>query len=324
MKPLFTLFILLITSCAFAQRQNVYFLKNDGKYVDSQDSADYIRIVREPDSASVLYNVLEFYKSGKRKLIGKSSTIDPPRFEGQCVGYFGNGKRKSSTFYKDGVETGTAFEFYPNGRTYQITMYPDDTDENNRYDVFKDNYLITANYDSLGNVQVENGNGYYKAYDIEFKYIYEEGAIKNGKKDGVWTGKLKSRGLTFNERYENGTLISGIGTFDDGSVINYTKSRGIAPQFKGGINAFYAYLSKYINYPDFERANNIQGKVIVCFVVEKDGKISEAKVTQSVSERIDAEALRVVKKTPPWIPGTSFGKPVRVKYNVPVSFSLSD
>jgi hypothetical protein len=100
-RLLFLAAILWATGC-FSQRQNVYFLKNNGKYVSQRDSADYIRIVREPDSASVLYNVFEFYLNGTQKLLGKSKTIDPPRYEGQCLEYYANGTKESITNYQTG------------------------------------------------------------------------------------------------------------------------------------------------------------------------------------------------------------------------------
>src|ERR1700712_1289985 len=114
MKFLSTLTALLFTTLCFAQRQNVYFLKNNGKYVAVRDSADYVRVVREPDSASVLYKVFEFYLNGKPKLIGHSEKIDPPKYEGQCLSYYASGVKKSITNYKDGLKVGSEYEFYPN------------------------------------------------------------------------------------------------------------------------------------------------------------------------------------------------------------------
>src|ERR1700761_9612745 len=101
MKLLLTIGSVFIATLCFAQKQNVYFLKNNGRYVEVRDSADYMRIVREPDSASTLYNVFEFYMDGKRKLVGKSITVDPPRYEGQCISYFSSGiKRGLANFVK--------------------------------------------------------------------------------------------------------------------------------------------------------------------------------------------------------------------------------
>jgi len=320
MKLLLIPISLLITSFSFAQRQNVYFLKYNGKYVDSKDSADYIRIVREPDSASVLYNIFEFYLNGKKKLIGKSSTINPPTFEGQCISFYRNGLKENLSNYKKGLLVGNEFEFFSNGKPYLVKEYPDNDD---RYNDINNNFLIEANYDSLGTALVENSNGYYKGYDNSFKYVDEEGSVKNGKRDGIWKGTYKNFKTTFTETYENGNLVTGTATYEDGKTAVYTKSRGVPPQFKGGLDAFASYLGSNIQYPDDARENNVQGKVILSFVVEKDGEISNIVVSKPVSLSIDAEAVRVIKNSPRWIPGTQFGRPVRVSYSVPISFNLS-
>ena len=94
------------------------------------------------------------------------------------------------------------------------------------------------------------------------------------------------------------------------------------PQFPGGAAALMQYLSKNIRYPEEAHKNNIQGRVIVNFIVETDGSITEAKVWRSIHPLLDAEALRVINAMPKWNPGIQGGKPVRVKYTVPVTFKL--
>jgi TonB family protein len=322
MKPLFITIFLFTASFGFAQKKiiSVSYLKNDGKYVTMRDSADYFRLVTEPDSGSVFYNVAEYYKDSKRKLIGMSSTIDPPVFEEQCVRFYKNGNKQSITTYKKGLPVGHEYEFYTNGKPYLVKDYPDNSDP---YNDINNNYLIIANYDSSGTVQVEDGNGYYKGYDSNFKYIYEEGTVKNGKRDSLWKGNYKNITTAFTESYKDGLLISGTATYEDGKSATYAKTRGVPPQFKGGLNAFSSYLGRSIEYPIDARSNNVQGKVILSFIVEKDGKISNIVVAKSVSPSIDAEAVRVIRNSPRWIPGTQFGRPVRVSYGVPISFNLS-
>jgi hypothetical protein len=128
MKPLFTLpFFCYGSAAVFAQRQNVYFLKNNGNYVDVRDSADYIRIVREPDSTSTLYNVFEFYLNGTKKLTGKSSKINPPQFEGQCVTYYVSG-RQNLVIIKMDQKQARMWSFIPNGRVYAEFSYPQEID----------------------------------------------------------------------------------------------------------------------------------------------------------------------------------------------------
>ena len=94
------------------------------------------------------------------------------------------------------------------------------------------------------------------------------------------------------------------------------------PQFSGGPQALFEYLSKSIKYPVEAEKNDIQGRVIVTYVVECDGSITDVNVVKSVDPSLDQEAIRVVKAMPRWIPGKQDGKPVRVKYTVPVTFRL--
>ena len=94
------------------------------------------------------------------------------------------------------------------------------------------------------------------------------------------------------------------------------------PQFPGGDAALMKYLSSHINYPPMAAENNVQGKVILQFVVEKDGRVGEVKIARSVDKDLDKEAIRVVKSLPKFTPGRQNGYPVRVWYTLPVNFKL--
>ncbi|MFR2733769.1 TonB family protein [Hoylesella buccalis] len=94
------------------------------------------------------------------------------------------------------------------------------------------------------------------------------------------------------------------------------------PSFPGGPSALMKYLSENVKYPVVAQENGVQGRVVVSFVVEKDGHITDVKVVRSVDPSLDKEAARVVRSMPSWIPGKQNGSAVRVKYNVPVSFKL--
>ena len=96
-----------------------------------------------------------------------------------------------------------------------------------------------------------------------------------------------------------------------------------SPEFPGGYEAYLQYLKKNIKYPAICRDNNIQGRVIISFVVNKDGKIVDAEVVKGVNPSLDKEALRVISTMPNWKPGKQRGKPVRVKYSSPVNFRLN-
>jgi protein TonB len=94
------------------------------------------------------------------------------------------------------------------------------------------------------------------------------------------------------------------------------------PEFPGGQGALFEYLTKNTRYPAVAEENGIQGRVIVTFVVERDGSITDVKVAKGVDPSLDKEAMRVVRSMPKWIPGKQNGTSVRVKFTVPVLFRL--
>lgn len=95
------------------------------------------------------------------------------------------------------------------------------------------------------------------------------------------------------------------------------------PEFPGGQAALFKFLSENVKYPVIAQENGIQGRVICQFVVNKDGSIVDVEVVRSGGDAsLDKEAVRVIKSMPKWNPGQQRGKPVRVKYTVPVNFKL--
>ncbi|MBR5676737.1 MAG: energy transducer TonB [Paludibacteraceae bacterium] len=95
------------------------------------------------------------------------------------------------------------------------------------------------------------------------------------------------------------------------------------PEFPGGQQALFKYLSENVKYPVIAQENGIQGRVICQFVVNKDGSIVDVEVVRSGGDpSLDKEAIRVIKSMPKWKPGKQRGKAVRVKYTVPVNFKL--
>ncbi len=94
------------------------------------------------------------------------------------------------------------------------------------------------------------------------------------------------------------------------------------PSFPGGDAECMRFLNKNIKYPTIAQENGIQGRVILQFVVNKDGSIVDVTIARSVDPYLDKEAVRVVKMMPKWKPGKQRGKPVRVKYTLPVMFRL--
>lgn len=94
------------------------------------------------------------------------------------------------------------------------------------------------------------------------------------------------------------------------------------PSYPGGNGALQKWLAQNITYPAAAAENGVEGRVIVAFVVEPDGSVSDVRIARGVDPSLDREALSVVKRMPKWIPGMQNGSPVRVKFNVPVTFKL--
>lgn len=94
------------------------------------------------------------------------------------------------------------------------------------------------------------------------------------------------------------------------------------PSFPGGQGAMFEFIANNIQYPIVAEENGVQGRVLVSFVIKKDGSLSNVRVVKSVDPALDKEAVRLIKSMPKWIPGKEKGQFVNVKFTVPVTFRL--
>lgn len=96
------------------------------------------------------------------------------------------------------------------------------------------------------------------------------------------------------------------------------------PKYPGGMPDFYKFIGNNLKYPETALKNKVEGKVLTTFIIEKDGSITDIKVEKKLGSGTDEEAVRVLKLAKKWEPGMVNGKPVRVKYNIPINFSILD
>lgn len=94
------------------------------------------------------------------------------------------------------------------------------------------------------------------------------------------------------------------------------------PEYPGGMSAFVQWLTENLKYPVTAQRSKVQGTVLVAFIVNKDGSITDLKVVKSVSQELDREALRVLRLMPKWKPGEDHGKPCRTYFSIPIVFKL--
>ncbi|MES2445891.1 MAG: energy transducer TonB [Bacteroidota bacterium] len=116
--------------------------------------------------------------------------------------------------------------------------------------------------------------------------------------------------------------IPGVDNKGENAVYNFV-SLDHPPVYPGGIRELYNYMMSNIKYPALAKENKIEGNVFLSFIVEKDGTVSDVKVDKKLGYGTDEEAVRVLLSSPKWKPGSYNEKPVRVKYNIPVHFSLT-
>ena len=143
-------------------------------------------------------------------------------------------------------------------------------------------------------------------------------------------GALKEYAKHFNADTSNGIIFVNTKEYvKNGKKEEEAEPKGVfdvveqMPEFPGGAVEMMKFLSENVKYPEAAMKAGTQGRVLVTFIVEADGTVTNIKVVKKVSDEIDAEAVRVIKAMPKWKPGMQNGKVVRVKYTIPVSFRLS-
>jgi TonB family protein len=226
-----------------------------------------------------------------------------------------NGMVRRQQLLTDSLVTDVYWD--PNGQIRAHKDFPV-----NKMGVKEDPLLMNA-WGPDGAQYLKNGEGYWRAVGEtpHGKWLFEQGKVVNGIKDGTWTGKLADSTQYYEEVYDLGQFKHGV-SWANGSKVEYTKPR-VQPEFKGGIREFYKFLAMNIRYPPNAAKSGVGGRVMLSFVVCEDGTMCEYKVENRVGYGLDEEALRVVKlMNGKWEPGELRGQKVKVKYNVPVNFQI--
>jgi TonB family protein len=313
---LFLLFAGLHTT-AQTKTQKTYFLKNNGVYVKDKDSADYMRTVDEPAEGSGVYQINDFYLNGNKKRTAMAIMAKRMVYEGAYVSYYKNGnKQQTGNYVKDELD-GELNTYYADGKLYTTKIY-----SNTGTPPQQSVYIKTVK-DLKGKNLVVNGNGKYVIYDEDFKQITDQGNVKEGLYDGIWTGKHLKQKSSYSESYDKGKFLSGKSTDEKGQTYAYTKLID-NPEFIGGHVALSRFLGTNIRYPAKCQDEGIEGTVFLKFTVLKNGGISNISVLKQLHPDLAAEALRVVRLFTSWKPGRYRGIAEDMLCNLPVRFSLSN
>lgn len=145
----------------------------------------------------------------------------------------------------------------------------------------------------------------------------ENAVISNKTQDGIETNEIAAEPPT-----EAPTAVTKVLEIEEDNTPFTTVE--VQPSFMGGNSEMYKFLGKNLKYPTAAQRANIQGKVFLSFIVEKDGSITDIETMKGIGFGCDEEAMRVVKLMPKWIAGKQNGRNVRVKFTIPVFFKLDD
>jgi TonB family protein len=202
---------------------------------------------------------------------------------------------------------GNYSSFNPDVRDGAFNFYDDSSD------------FVTSKHEYVNGKKIKHTYYYKNSTDAWIVWIYKNNLL-HGKTIGYYpNGKIKRM-----EEYKKGILEKGNCYTQNGADTTYY-SFEIMPQYPGGEGEMTKFLREEIKYPIHEKDNDIQGTVYLQFNVESTGEITNIKVFRGVKNgsALDNEAVRVIKLFPKWKPALQDGEPTRVKYNLPIKFSLN-
>jgi TonB family protein len=311
-KGIITLFFVLLAAIGASARQHVtdttWYYMHYSKIVSTKDSANaYMAILPVNDSG--VYPVLQYDKDHRLTFSGFSTTSNPNKlsYTGAYTDFYENGKPSIVANFDNGKPSGKIMQYYPNGQLYTYRIQPKNG-----------HILLIECRDSTGKVLAKNGSGHWIIYAKKFKKIDEEGTVQDSLEDGKWAGEIDHFG-SFETMYDHGNLTS---HSDDNLYISHSSLYpfvAVQPYYPD----FGSYLAKSIRYPKYAKERNIQGKVFVQFVVERDGRLVDIKVLRSPDQSLSDEAVRVIQDCSKWQPGIRDDELVRVMYTVPINFTLT-
>ena len=275
-------FLFILPLFCKSQTDTIYYDQNDHKTI--RDKAEYYSIIHfEKEN---WYKVNMYFMNDTLKMRGHYSNIDSQTKEGLFSAYYKSGKLGGIGTYHNNKENGT-WEYYydTSGTLWYMCNYIGGQKNGKLTSFYKNGKLKRLEYHKFDSTLLSG-----KCFD------------KNNNKI-VCSGDVVSEGKCYDE--QGNDII-----FTLFEIIPY------APYNFGKI------LKKNLRYPDSARENSIEGRVIVKFAIQKDGKITDVHAEKSVSPELDAEAIRVVSMFDPWVPGSRDDKPVIVYFNLPIVFKL--
>lgn len=298
MKPYFLLFFFMFSLLSVAQKKTYY--NELGERARKKKATYYKELSKTEDN---LWKMEQFYMSGTPKFIGYAKKKNFKGKVGTHLTYYSSGKLKIKRIYKK--EKLSLKEAY-----YESS-----------------NVKAIEEYNALG--RFRNKKTFYESGQLETDVSYKDSSDdKNTNKIIAFSyyenGQLKQKDEYIQDKKggtRNHQLISGVLYNEEGNEIPHIPFMTV-PKFIGGNKLLYMFIKANLKYPKAAKKEKIQGKVLVGFVVNKNGKVEKIKALKSEDHDLEKEALRIVNLMPDWTPGTYNGKKVSVPFTSPINFKL--
>ena len=288
---------------SFAQTDTTFYSSSNKVLPDAKNATYY-----ELNNGEGRVGYIEqFYPTGE--LYGFAN-YQFNKLNGPYRRYFKNGVEKEKGSYKNNEFKGGRKTYYQNG---QEKVYFKHQSRGDMTEV-----SIVKAFDSLGNQQVDEGNGFYSV--LNGSEILLSGEVKNGLKVGEWKAEKDGR-LLYREEYKKGKLKKGISFDSDGKEYQYEEIVSQAT-YPGGFEKWNKYLRENLTYPRDAARKQIQGKVTLSFNVTKHGQIEEILVVESPNTQLTEEAIRVLQNSETWIPAKQRGQPKKSSMGLNIYFKL--
>lgn len=313
MKNVLLIFAFLNVSITFAQVENDYVLYLDsmGDLV-SQEKYHFTRVLKNYYGEQLPCVVIEFYKSGQRKLIGTLSDKYKMLKTGPFNSYYENGKLEGQISYENDQPKGKSYFWYENGNKKAECEFI--------WVGKKKEPLMKVNqyWSRIAIQRVVDGKGRFQDEDNTSS---SEGALENGFKEGEWWGTDYKDSFTFTENFKKGTLSSGISVDSLGIKHSY-KSIYTPPRPLKSIDDFYNHFDKKMREIHGYKSYTYYSTILVGLRIEIDGSVKNITVLHDISSELKRKIITSISTYGKWLPATSRGIISEVSMMIPIYVQL--
>lgn len=308
MKKIYLIF--LLPFFAVSQNSNDLVVYLDSlEQIANEDNYYVLRVMKDYYSENPGCLVYDFYKSGEKKSIGKYTDKYNLLKAGEYISYYENGNKSSLFHFDNNQPIGKFYTWYEKGNIKSEGEFIQF--KNTEKSILKVNHY----WSRIGIHRVIDGKGHYEDEGITW---YSEGELLNGLQDGDWTGFDVVNKSSFTEKYKAGILISGISIDSLKKTYQYKEIEELTnPKVKKV--KFYKYLKNNIKIPAYIIQNKLSGALEVSFTINKEGWITNTKVSYGMGYGLEAEIIRVFNNSDQWNPAKKRGIPYESQLTIPFS-----